>query len=439
MFQNLSNKLQNTFDQLNRRGKLSESDVDLALREVRLALLEADVHFSVVKSFIDRVRARAVGAEVSRALNPGQQVVKIVNEELTATLGEPGRLNLKGPQPRVILLVGLQGSGKTTMAAKLASKLRAQGERVLLVAGDLQRPAAVQQLQTLGAQVDVPVFAAQGKPPDVCAQAVISAEKQGKTVVILDTAGRLQIDDALMDELIDIRDRTHPVETLLVADAMTGQEAVRIAEGFHKKIGLTGLILTKVDGDARGGAAISMRSVTGVPIKFLGVGEKTDAIENFEPSRLASRILGMGDILGLIEKAETTLDRENAQKAAEKLVSGSFTLEDFLTQLKEVRKMGPIGQLLGMIPGMSGPKMQIDEQEAEQQMKRTEAIIYSMTPRERRSPDVLNGSRKRRIAAGSGTTVYEVNQLVKQFKDMQKMMKQMGNRRGSFPGLPRFR
>jgi signal recognition particle subunit SRP54 len=335
--------------------------------------------------------------------------------------------------------VGLQGSGKTTLAAKLASKLRAQGERVLLVAGDLQRPAAVQQLQTLGAQVDVPVFAAQGKPPDVCAQAVTLAEKQGKTVVILDTAGRLQIDDALMDELIAIRDRTHPVETLLVADAMTGQEAVRIAEGFHKKIGLTGLILTKVDGDARGGAAISMRSVTGVPIKFLGVGEKTDALEIFEPSRLASRILGMGDILGLIEKAETTLDRENAQKAAEKLVSGSFTLEDFLTQLKEVRKMGPIGQLLGMIPGMSGPKMQIDEQEAEQQMKRTEAIIYSMTPRERRSPDVLNGSRKRRIAAGSGTTVYEVNQLVKQFRDMQKMMKQMGNRRGGIPGLPRFR
>jgi signal recognition particle subunit SRP54 len=439
MFQSLSTKLQNTFDQLNRRGKLSEADVDLALREVRLALLEADVHFSVVKSFIDRVRARAVGAEVSRALNPGQQVVKIVNQELTATLGEPGRLNLKGPQPRVILLVGLQGSGKTTMAAKLASKLRALGERVLLVAGDLQRPAAVQQLQTLGAAVDVPVFAAQGAPPDVCAQAVSSAEKQGKTVVILDTAGRLQIDDALMNELIAIRDRTHPVETLLVADAMTGQEAVRIAEGFHKKIGLTGLILTKVDGDARGGAAISMRSVTGVPIKFLGVGEKTDALENFEPGRLASRILGMGDILGLIEKAESTLDRENAQKAAEKLVSGSFTLEDFLTQLKEVRKMGPIGQLLGMIPGMSGPKVQIDEQEAEMQMKRTEAIIYSMTPRERRSPDVLNGSRKRRIAAGSGTTVYAVNQLVKQFKDMQKMMKQMGSRRGSFPGLPRVR
>ena len=438
MFSTLSEKLQSTFDQLTRRGKLSEADVDSALREVRLALLEADVHFSVVKSFLDRVRARAVGAEVSRALNPAQQVVKIVNEELVATLGEPGRLNLKGPQPRVILLVGLNGAGKTTLAAKLASKLRGLGERVLLVAADLQRPAAVQQLQTLGAAVDVPVFTGQSNPPEVAAQAVKSGEKQGMTVVIIDTAGRRQIDEALMDELVAIRERTHPVETLLVADAMTGQEAVRIAEGFHKKIGLTGLVLTKIEGDARGGAAISMRTVTGVPIKFLGTGEKTDALEVFEPGRVASRILGMGDILGLIEKAEANLDRENAQQAAEKLVSGNFTLEDFLSQLKEVRKMGPIGQLLGMIPGMSGPKMQIDEQDAERQMKRTEAIIHSMTPRERRNPDVLNGSRKRRIAAGSGTTVYEVNQLVKQFKDMQKMMKQLGGRRG-FPGLPRVR
>jgi signal recognition particle subunit SRP54 len=438
MFSTLSEKIQGTLDQLTRRGKLSETDVDSALREVRLALLEADVHFSVVKNFLDRVRARAVGAEVSRALNPAQQVVKIVNEELVATLGEPGRLNLKGPQPRVILLVGLNGAGKTTLAAKLASKLRAAGERVLLVAADLQRPAAVQQLQTLGAAVDVPVFTGQTNPPDVAAQAVKSGEKQGMTVVIIDTAGRRQIDDALMDELVSIRDRTHPVETLLVADAMTGQEAVRIAEGFHKKIGLTGLVLTKIEGDARGGAAISMRSVTGVPIKFLGTGEKTDALEVFDPGRVASRILGMGDILGLIEKAEANLDRENAQKAAEKLVSGSFTLEDFLSQLREVRKMGPIGQLLGMIPGMGSAKMQIDEQDAEKQLKRTEAIIQSMTLRERRNPDVLNGSRKRRIATGSGTTVYEVNQLVKQFKDMQKMMKQLGGRRG-IPGLPRAR
>ena len=438
MFSTLSEKIQGTLEQLSRRGKLSESDVDSALREVRLALLEADVHFSVVKSFLDRVRARAVGAEVSRALNPAQQVVKIVNEELVATLGEPGRLNLKGPQPRVILLVGLNGAGKTTLAAKLASKLRAGGERVLLVAADLQRPAAVQQLQTLGAAVDVPVYTGQTNPPDVAAEAVKSGEKQGMTVVIIDTAGRRQIDDALMDELVAIRDRTHPVETLLVADAMTGQEAVRIAEGFHKKIGLTGLVLTKIEGDARGGAAISMRTVTGVPIKFLGTGEKTDALEVFDPGRVASRILGMGDILGLIEKAEANLDRENAQKAAEKLVSGNFTLEDFLSQLQEVRKMGPIGQLLGMIPGMGSAKMQIDEQDAEKQLRRTEAIIHSMTLRERRNPDVLNGSRKRRIAAGSGTTVYDVNQLVKQFKDMQKMMKQLGGRRG-IPGLPRAR
>jgi signal recognition particle subunit SRP54 len=438
MFQNLSEKLQTTFENLGRRGKLSEADVDSALREVRLALLEADVHFSVVKGFLDRVRTRAIGAEVSRALNPAQQVIKIVNEELVATLGEPARLNLKGPQPRVVMLVGLQGSGKTTTAAKLAHKLRQQGERVMLVAGDLQRPAAVHQLQTLGAAIDVPVFTGQDSPPELCAQAVRTGEKQGKTVVILDTAGRLQIDEALMNELAAIRDRTNPVEVLLVADSMTGQEAVRIAEGFHRQVGISGLILTKVDGDARGGAAISMRSVTGVPIKFLGVGEKTDALEAFEPSRLASRILGMGDLLGLIEKAEATLDQANAQKAAEKLVTGQFTLEDFMLQLKEVRKMGPIGQLMGMIPGMSGPRMQVDEQEAELQLKRTEAIINSMTPRERRHPDVLNGSRKRRIAAGAGTTVYEVNQLVRQFKDMQKMMKQLGSKKGAF-GLPRFR
>jgi signal recognition particle subunit SRP54 len=438
MFQNLSTKLQETFEQLTRRGKLSEADVDAALREVRFALLEADVHFSVVKSFLDRVRVRAVGVEVSRALNPGQQVIKIVNEELTATLGEPGRLNLKGPQPRVIMLVGLQGGGKTTAAAKLASRLRGQGERVMLVAADLQRPAAVQQLQTLGAAIDVPVYTGNGPPPQLCAEAVRSGEKQGKTVIILDTAGRLQIDDVLMQELAAIRENTQPVEVLLVADAMTGQEAVRIAEGFHKQVGLTGLILTKVDGDARGGAAISMRSVTGVPIKFLGTGEKTDALEAFEPGRLSGRILGMGDLLSLIEKAEATFDKERAQKAAERLVSGTFTLEDFATQLREVRKMGPIGQLLGMIPGMSGPKVQIDEQAAEQQLKRTEAMISSMTPRERRSPDILNASRKRRIATGSGTNVYEINQLVKQYKEIQKLMKQMGGKKGAL-SLPRMR
>jgi signal recognition particle subunit SRP54 len=435
MFQTLSDKLQNVFQNLTRRGKLTEADVDAALREVRLALLEADVHFSVVKSFLERVRARAVGAEVSRALNPAQQVVKIVNEELIATLGEPGRLNLKGPQPRVIMLVGLQGSGKTTMAAKLARRLRANGERVMLVAADPYRPAAIQQLQTLGQAIDVPVFTAETKPPDLCAEAVRAGERQGKTAVIFDTAGRLQIDEEMMQELVAIRERARPVEILLVADAMTGQEAVRIAEGFHKQVGLTGLILTKVDGDARGGAAISMRAVTGVPIKFLGIGEKVDALELFDPSRLASRILGMGDVLGLIERAEA-MDQAVAQKSAERLISGQFTLEDFLAQLREVRKMGPVGQLLGMIPGLSGPRLpQIDEQAAERQMKRTEAIINSMTPRERRRPDVLNGSRKRRIAAGAGVQVWEVNQLLKQFKDMQKLMKQMGGGKKKMGGL----
>ncbi len=439
MFQSLTTRLQNVFDQLARRGKLTEADVDVALREVRMALLEADVHFSVVKSFLDRVRARAVGAEVSKALNPAQQVIKIVNEELIATLGEPGRLNLRGPQPRVLMLVGLQGSGKTTTAAKLARKLRAQGERVLLVAADPYRPAAVNQLETLGRQIDVEVYTGAARPSDLSAEAVRAAERQGKTAVILDTAGRLQIDAMMMSEILAVKERTHPVEILLVADAMTGQEAVRIAEAFHKQLGLTGLILTKMDGDARGGAAISMRSVTGVPIKFLGLGEKTDALEVFDPGRVASRILGMGDVLGLIERAEA-MDKEKAQAAAERLVSGDFTLEDFVTQLREVRKMGPVGQLLGMIPGFSGPKVQIDEQAVEKQLKRTEAIIASMTPGERRRPDVLNASRKRRIAAGSGTQVYEVNQLLKQFKDMQKLMKQMGGKKrlGGF-GLPRFR
>lgn len=439
MFQSLSDKLQNVFQQLNRHGKLTEADVDAALREVRMALLEADVHFSVVKQFLDRIRARAIGVEVSKALDPAQQVIKIVNEELIAILGEPGRLNLKGPQPRVIMLVGLQGSGKTTTAAKLAAKLRAQGERVMLVAADLQRPAAVQQLQTLGTAIDVPVYTGTLPPPQLCAEAVRSGEKQGKTVIILDTAGRLQIDESLMQELAAIRDNTKPVETLLVADAMTGQEAVRIAEGFHKQITLTGLVLTKVDGDARGGAAISMRQVTGVPIKFLGAGEKVDALEAFDPGRMSSRILGMGDILGLIERAEA-MDKETALKSAEKMVSGKFTLEDFAVQLKEVRKMGPIGQLMGMIPGMSGSKMKIDEEAAEKQLKRTEAMIGSMTVRERRNPDILNGSRKRRIASGSGTTVYEINQLLREYKEMQKLMKQMG-KMGKMKGFkfPSFR
>ncbi len=439
MFSSLTERLQSVFDQLSKRGRLSEADVDTALKEVRLALLEADVHFSVVKSFLDRVRARAIGAEVSRALNPAQQVIKIVHEELITTLGEPGKLDLKGALPRVILLVGLQGAGKTTLAGKLARRLRGQGERVMLVAGDVYRPAAVQQLQTLGAAIDVPVFTSLGRPADLAGQAVAQAERQGITVVIVDTAGRLQLDSMMMSEVLTVKERVNPVEILLVADAMTGQESVRVAEAFHKQLGLTGLILTKVDGDARGGAAISMRSVTGVPIKFLGTGEKSDALEVFDPSRLAGRILGMGDVLGLIERAEA-MDREKAAEGAQKMLSGEFTLEDFITQLREVRKMGPIGQLLGMIPGMGAGRVQVDEQAVEKQLKHTEAIISSMTRAERRNPDLLNASRKRRIAAGAGRQVYEVNQLLKQFKDMQKLMKQMGGagkRRGL--QLPKFR
>lgn len=435
MFSSLTQRLQTVFDNLARRGKLSEADVDAGLREVRMALLEADVHFSVVKSFLDRVRVRAIGAEVSKALNPAQQVIKIVNEELIATLGEPGKLNLRGPQPRVIMLVGLQGAGKTTMAAKLARRLRGQGERVLLVAADPYRPAAVTQLETLGKQVDVEVFTGTKRPSELSAEAVKAAERQGKTVAIIDTAGRSQLDGMMMSEILAVKQATNPVEILLVADAMTGQESVRIAETFHKQLGLSGLILTKMDGDARGGAAISMRAVTGVPIKFLGVGEKTEAIELFEPGRVAGRILGMGDMLGLIEKAEA-MDQQKAQAAAERLVTGDFTLEDFVTQLREMRKMGPMGQLLGMLPGV-GSRVQVDEQALEKQLQRTEAIINSMTPHERRRPDILNGSRKRRIAGGSGAQVYEVNQLLKQFKDMQKLMKQLGNKRGF--SLPRFR
>lgn len=432
MFETLSERLQSVFKRLSRRGRLSEADVDSALRDIRLALLEADVHFSVVKDFLARVRARAVGAEVARSLSPGQQVVKIVHEELIATLGEGGRLDLSGPEPRVVMLVGLQGSGKTTSAAKLARKLRSDGQRPMLVAADPYRPAAVEQLQTLGAQADAPVFAGQAEPPDLCAQAVAAARERGCTVVVLDTAGRLQIDEAMMAEVAAVRQRTQPTEVLLVADAMTGQEAVRIAEGFHKQIRLTGLILTKADGDARGGAAISMRAVTGVPIKFLGVGEKLDALEPFSPERLAGRILGMGDVLGLIERAEAAFDLEQAQQTVAKLQAATFTLDDMLAQLRQVRRMGPIGQLLEMVPGMGQAAAQIAPGMAEQQLRRVEAIINSMTPLERRSPEVLNARRKRRIAAGSGTTVQEVNLLVKQFRGMQRWMKQLGTsvRRG---------
>ena len=438
MFENLTDRLNGVFKQLSRRGKLSESDVDAAMREVRLALLEADVHFSVVKDFSARVRERAVGQEVSKALNPAQQVIKIVNEELIATLGEPERLNLSGPKPRLIMLVGLQGSGKTTAAGKLARLLRSQGERVMLVAADPYRPAAITQLETLGERLSVPVFSEEGvAPPDLALHARQKAELGGFTVLILDTAGRSQLDDQLMDELTAISGRVEPSEVLLVVDAMTGQEAVNIASGFRDSVQLTGLVLTKMDGDARGGAAISIRSVTGVPIKFLGTGEGLEAIEVYDPDRLSSRILGMGDMLGLIERAEATFDEQTAREQAERMISGEFTLEDFADQLRQVRSMGPIGQLMDMLPGGMGQiANKVDPQDAERQLKKTEAIISSMTRGERRNPKVLNASRRRRIARGSGTDVQDVNRLMKQFKQAQRMFK--GLRKSGMRGLPRI-
>jgi signal recognition particle subunit SRP54 len=430
VFRNLSDKLQSTFQTLTRRGKLNEADVDAALRDVRMALLEADVNFTVVRDFLARVKARAVGAEVGKALNPGQQVIKIVHEELITTLGEPGKLELAGQPPHVILLVGLQGAGKTTMAAKLAKWLKTQGQKPLLVAADPYRPAAAEQLKTLGTQIDVPVFHEAGFPADLATKAVKRATEIGYSVVIIDTAGRLQIDSQMMSEVLAVKERTTPREVLLVADAMTGQEAVRIAQGFNEKLGLTGLILTKIDGDARGGAAISMRAVTGVPIKFLGVSEKLDGLEVFAPDRLSGRILGMGDMLGLIEKAEQAFNAEEAQKAQDRMVSGEFSLEDFRDQMKQIKKMGPLGQVMEMIPGMGKMAGQIDQGQLDKGLNRIEAIINSMTRYERHNPQILNASRKRRIATGSGTSVQEINQLVKQFRDMQKMMKQLGQGKG---------
>ncbi|GAB4494263.1 MAG: signal recognition particle protein [Anaerolineales bacterium] len=438
MFENLTNRLNQVFDQLRRRGKLSEADVDAAMREVRLALLEADVHYSVVKDFVNRVKTRAVGAEVSKALNPGQQVIKIVHEELIGTLGQPAPLNLSGPKPRVVMLVGLQGSGKTTHAGKLAKQLRSKGERVMLVAGDPYRPAAVQQLQQLGERVDVPVIAdLKKKPPELAAYALEQAQKGGYTVMIMDTAGRSQLDDALMSELKAIEKKISPVEVLLVVDAMIGQEALHVAEGFRNNVAITGLILTKMDGDARGGAAISIRSVTGVPIKYLGTGEKLDALETYDPSRLASRILGMGDVIGLIEKAEAAFDAQSAQKQAEKMMKGELDLQDWLEQMRQMRKMGPLAQILEMLPGQLGQAAkQVDPRDIEKNFKQIEAIISSMTPAERRNPDLLNASRRRRIAAGSGNDVQAVNRLMKQFRETQKLMKTL--QKTGLKGLPRL-
>lgn len=438
MFENLTQRLEDVFKGLRRRGKLNESDVDAAMREVRLALLEADVNYGVVKDFVARVRERAVGHEVSKALNPGQQVVKIVHEELIKTLGPAERLSLTGERPRAIMLVGLQGAGKTTYAGKLAKLLRSQGERVMLVACDPYRPAAVRQLETLGERLSVPVEFQEGvAPPKLARQALDKARNGGFTVIILDTAGRSQLDQALMDELSAIRTQVKPAEVLLVVDAMIGQESVNVAKGFREVIPITGLILTKMDGDARGGAAISIRSVTGVPIKFLGTGEALDAIEVYDPDRLSSRILGMGDLLGLIEKAEAAYDEKSARQSAEKMMAGEFSLQDFADQLRQLRRMGPLAQIMEMLPGGMGQMArQISPQDAERQLKMTEAIINSMTKEERRRPDLLNASRRRRIARGSGTDVQDVNRLMKQFRDAQKLFKTI--KKSGMRGLPRM-
>ncbi len=428
MFESLTDKLQSVFDRLATKGKLSEADVNAAMREVRLALLEADVNYKVVKDFVERVKARAVGVEVMQSLTPAQQVVKIVHEELIELLGKPAPLNTSGQPPHVVMLVGLQGAGKTTMASKLALRLKKSGQRPLLVAGDIYRPAAIKQLEVLGAQIDVPVYSAgtQTPPSTIAKDALRQAREKAYNVVIIDTAGRLQIDDALMQELEQVRMVTRPADILLVVDAMTGQEAVNVAEGFNTRVPLTGLIMTKIDGDARGGAALSVRQVTGVPIKFLGTGEKLPDLEPFDPERLAGRILGMGDVLTLIERAQENISEADAAAMEKRLVEGQFDFEDFLDQLKQVKRLGPITDILGMIPGMNRMVKDIDPMLAQDSLKKTEAIISSMTLQERRYPDVLNASRRRRIAAGSGTTVQDVNMLVKQFREMQKMMKQLG-------------
>ncbi len=437
MFEQLTNRLQDVFDGLGRVGKLTEKDVDKAMREVRMALLEADVALPVVKDFVQRVKERAIGADVGKSLKPGQQVVKIVHEELLTTLGEGAKLNFSGStKPHVIMLVGLQGSGKTTTGAKLALHLRREGRSPFMIAADTYRPAAVDQLVTLAKQIQVPYYeeGTTAKPPDIVTRGMKIAKEQNAAVVIVDTAGRLQIDETLMTELEEIKRRTNPAEILLVADAMTGQEAVHIAEGFNGRLGITGLILTKIDGDARGGAALSMRAVTGVPIKFLGTSEKLDGFEAFSPDRLSQRILGMGDVIGLIEKAEAEFDEAEAMKLQKKLMENQFTLQDFLEQLQKIKRMGSITSLLGMIPGMNRFKDQIDEQQVDKRIRRVEAIINSMTKAERENPKVLNANRRKRIAAGSGVEVRDVNEVLKQFKDMQSMMSQV--RKGKFPGMP---
>ena len=431
MFEALSARLQGVVDRLRGKARITEADLDAALRDIRLALLEADVHFRVVKSFVADVRERALGADVLTGIHPGQQVVKIVHDELVTVLGgERHVLRLEG-RPAVVMLVGVQGSGKTTTAAKLAVRLRRDGRKPLLIAADVYRPAAVDQLVALGDQVAVEVHTRPAGTPalEVARSGVEQARQRGLDVVVLDTAGRLHVDEPMMDELVRIAGAVTPDETLLVVDAMTGQDAVRVAEAFHHRLPLTAMVLTKMDGDARGGAALGIRSVTGLPIAFIGTGERTDGLEPFHPDRLAQRILGMGDILSLVERAQETIDQAEAEKMAERLMQSRFTLEDFRSQLTQVKKMGPIGQLIGMIPGAGQLAGAAQQAVDDGQLRRIEAMIDSMTPGERRRPELIKASRRRRIAAGSGTTTADVNRLLKQFEEMQRLMRQFGGGR----------
>ena len=427
MFDQLSDRLNAIFSRLTGRGRLSENDVSEVMREVRIALLEADVSLPAAKEFVNKIKEKAIGADVMASLSPAQTIVKIVHEELVELLGgAEARLQFSDAPPSVIMLVGLQGSGKTTHAGKLALRLKEQGRRSMLVAADVYRPAAIAQLQTLGKQIDLPVFErGQSDPVKIAREGVAEAKRLGLSTVIIDTAGRLQIDEDLMVELERIKAAVNPKEILLVADAMTGQEATNVAKGFHDRLGITGVILTKLDGDTRGGAALSIHKVTGAPIKFIGVGEKLSALEPFYPDRLASRILGMGDVLTLIERTQSLYTEEQSKELEQKLLKQSFTLDDFLSQMRQIRKMGSMTDILKMIPGVSRalPK---DFEIPEADLKRIEAIICSMTRRERQNPDILNGSRRKRIAIGSGTQVADVNRLVKRFEEARKMMKQMG-------------